>query len=105
MQLDVSKKRPVQQITLPLLAEKHRMKIPISMVTAYDYATAKSAHEGGVDMILVGDSLGMVVLGHSSTVPVTMDDMLRHAAAVSRTQASRKAYVQATAKDYILKSF
>lgn len=87
-----SKKRAVH-ITLPVIAEKHRMKIPISMITAYDYATAKAAHESGVDMILVGDSLGMVVLGHSSTVPVTMDDMLSHAAAVSRTQATRKAFI------------
>ena len=84
---------PLQAVTLPALAEKHRLQTPISMITAYDYATAKAAHEGGVDMILVGDSLGMVVLGYASTVPVTMDDMVRHAAAVTRTQASRRAFV------------
>jgi 3-methyl-2-oxobutanoate hydroxymethyltransferase len=56
----------------------------ITMVTAYDYPTAKLVDAAGVDGILVGDSVGNVVLGHTSTVPVTMDDMLRHTAAVSR---------------------
>ena len=56
----------------------------ISMVTAYDYPTARLADLAGIDAILVGDSLGMVVLGHSSTVPVTVADMLHHTMAVSR---------------------
>jgi 3-methyl-2-oxobutanoate hydroxymethyltransferase len=56
----------------------------IVMITAYDYPSARIAEEAGVDMILVGDSLGMVVLGYESTVPVTMDDMLHHAKAVVR---------------------
>lgn len=56
----------------------------IAMVTAYDYPSAKQAEEVGADMILVGDSLGMVVLGYSSTTSVTMDDMVHHAKAVRR---------------------
>jgi 3-methyl-2-oxobutanoate hydroxymethyltransferase len=53
-------------------------------LTAYDYPTARLLDESGVDVVLVGDSLGMVVLGHESTLPVTLDDMLRHTQAVRR---------------------
>ncbi len=56
----------------------------IVMLTAYDAPTAKFAQAGGVDMILVGDSLGMAALGYSDTVPVTMDDMVHHCKAVRR---------------------
>ncbi|MFE8695687.1 3-methyl-2-oxobutanoate hydroxymethyltransferase [Cytobacillus sp. FJAT-53684] len=56
----------------------------IVMLTAYDYPSAKQAENAKVDMILVGDSLGMVVLGYDSTVPVTMEDMIHHAKAVKR---------------------
>ncbi len=56
----------------------------IVMVTAYDYPSARLAEEAGVDMILVGDSLGMVVLGYDSTVPVTMADMIHHTRAARR---------------------
>lgn len=56
----------------------------ISMLTAYDYPSARLVEQAEVDMILVGDSLGMVVLGYNSTVPVTMEDMLHHAKAVRR---------------------
>jgi len=56
----------------------------IAMLTAYDYSTAKLVDEAGIHMILVGDSLGMVTLGYSSTIPVTLDDMLHHTKAVSR---------------------
>jgi len=59
-------------------------KSKIVMVTAYDYPAAKQAEQAGVDMILVGDSLGMVVLGYDSTVPVTLEDMIHHAKAVKR---------------------
>ena len=63
---------------------KMKGKERIVMVTAYDYPTARIADEAGVDVILVGDSLGMVVLGYESTLPVTMDDMIRHTRAVAR---------------------
>jgi 3-methyl-2-oxobutanoate hydroxymethyltransferase len=56
----------------------------IVMLTAYDYPSARLAEEGGVDMLLVGDSLGMVVLGYDSTLPVTMEDMLHHVKPVVR---------------------
>ena len=56
----------------------------IVMLTAYDYPSAKLAGQAGVDMILVGDSLGMVVLGYESTIPVTVDDMIHHTKAVKR---------------------
>ena len=59
-------------------------KEKLSMLTAYDYSTAKYMDEAGVDIILVGDSLGMVVLGYKNTLSVTMGDMLRHTGAVSR---------------------
>jgi len=57
------------------------------VLTAYDVATATAAEAGGADCLLVGDSLGNVVLGHASTLPVTMEDMLHHARAVGRTRA------------------
>ena len=57
---------------------------PIPMLTAYDYTTAQMVDAAGVPLILVGDSLGMVVLGYSSTVPVTLDDIVHHAKAVVR---------------------
>jgi len=56
----------------------------IAVMTAYDYPSAKLAEEAGLDLILVGDSLGMVVLGYDSTVPVTMNDMIHHTKAVAR---------------------
>ncbi|MBE0344320.1 hypothetical protein E4V51_31820, partial [Paenibacillus sp. 28ISP30-2] len=58
--------------------------IPLSMLTAYDYPSAKIAEEAGIDMILVGDSLGNVVLGYDSTIPVTLDDIVYHSRAVAR---------------------
>jgi 3-methyl-2-oxobutanoate hydroxymethyltransferase len=60
----------------------------IAMLTAYDYPSAKLAEESGVDVILVGDSLGMVVLGYDSTVPVTVEDMIHHTKAVKRGAGS-----------------
>lgn len=73
-----------QPVTTATLRKKKRDKEPIVMVTAYDYPSARLVEEAGVDVILVGDSLGMVVLGYESTIPVTVDDMLHHTKAVTR---------------------
>jgi 3-methyl-2-oxobutanoate hydroxymethyltransferase len=71
-------------MTLPRLGEKKRLGEPIVMVTAYDYPSAQVAEEAGVDMVLVGDSGAMTVLGYPSTVPVSTDEMLMLASAVRR---------------------
>jgi 3-methyl-2-oxobutanoate hydroxymethyltransferase len=69
----------------PTVLELRRSKgARLAMLTAYDFPTAKLVAEAGVDLILVGDSLGMVVLGYDSTVPVTMDDMVHHTRAARR---------------------
>jgi 3-methyl-2-oxobutanoate hydroxymethyltransferase len=71
-------------MTLPRLAEMKRLGEPIVMVTAYDHPSAKVVEDAGVDLVLVGDSAAMTVLGHDSTVPVGMEEMLILAAAVRR---------------------
>ena len=71
-------------MTLPRLAEKKRLGEPIVMVTAYDYPSAQVAQAAGVDVVLVGDSGAMTVLGYPSTVPVSVEEMLILAAAVKR---------------------
>ena len=71
-------------MTLPRLAEKKRLGEPIVMVTAYDYPSAQVAEAAGVDVVLVGDSGAMTVLGYPSTVPVSTDEMLMLAAAARR---------------------
>ena len=73
-----------KRMTLPALMEKKAQGIPITWLTCYDYPTAYLQDQAGIDMILVGDSLGMTMLGYDSTLPVTMDDMIRHTAAVRR---------------------
>ena len=73
-----------EPVTLPRLAEMKRAGEPIVMVTAYDHPSAEVAEEAGVDVVLVGDTAAMVVLGYDSTVPVTMDEMLVLAGAVRR---------------------
>ncbi|KJR45660.1 3-methyl-2-oxobutanoate hydroxymethyltransferase [Desulfosporosinus sp. I2] len=70
--------------TIPDFEKMKQAGEKISMLTAYDYPSAKLVEEAGVDTILVGDSLGMVVLGYDSTVPVTMEEMLHHTKAVRR---------------------
>ena len=72
------------KVTMPALAEMKRQGKPICALTAYDYATSRLADEAGIDLILVGDSLAMVVLGHENTLAVTMDEMLHHMRAVRR---------------------
>jgi 3-methyl-2-oxobutanoate hydroxymethyltransferase len=73
-----------KKITAASFRKKKERGDVITMLTAYDYPTALAEDEAGVDSILVGDSLGMVVLGYENTLPVTMEDMLHHARAVSR---------------------
>lgn len=73
-----------KQVTTATIREMKQNGTPITMVTAYDYSMAKNVNEAGVDMILVGDSLGNVMLGYNSTVPVTMDEMIHHTKAVMR---------------------
>jgi 3-methyl-2-oxobutanoate hydroxymethyltransferase len=73
-----------EKITIPDILDKKRRGERIVMLTAYDYPFSKIVDEAGVDIILVGDSLGMVVLGYKDTLRVTLDDMVRHTAAVSR---------------------
>jgi 3-methyl-2-oxobutanoate hydroxymethyltransferase len=72
------------KVTMPALAEMKRQGKPISALTAYDYATSRLVDEAGIDIILVGDSLAMVVLGHENTLAVTVDEMLHHTRAVRR---------------------
>ncbi|MGH9605009.1 MAG: 3-methyl-2-oxobutanoate hydroxymethyltransferase [Terracidiphilus sp.] len=84
---------PATKVTVPALAEMKRQSKPISALTAYDYSTARLVDEAGIDFILVGDSLAMVVLGHENTLAVTVDEMLHHTRAVRR--AVRRALVVA----------
>ncbi len=73
-----------KKVTLPDLFRKVADGEPITMLTCYDYPTAYFQEQAGIDMVLVGDSLGMTILGYDSTLPVTMDDMIRHTQAVRR---------------------
>ncbi len=72
------------KVTIADLLQKKENNQKITMMTAYDFPTASIVDQAGIDTILVGDSLGMVVLGYSSTVPVTMDEMIHHCKAVTR---------------------
>lgn len=80
--------KPVSTVSLKKMK---REKQPIAAITAYDFPSAKHADEAGADIILVGDSLGNVVLGYESTLPVTLDDMVYHTKAVTR--AVRRSFV------------
>ncbi len=81
------------KVTFQTLQDKKQARRPITSLTAYDYATARLVDEAGVDLVLVGDSLAMVVMGHESTLPVTVDEMLHHTRAVRR--AVKRAIVAA----------
>jgi len=72
------------KITASTLLEKKQRNELITCLTAYDYASARLVDEAGIDMILVGDSLAMVMLGYENTLPVTMQEMLHHTRAVHR---------------------
>ncbi len=72
------------RVTITEIKEMKSKKEKIAMLTAYDYSMAKLVDEAGVPLILVGDSLGMVLLGYESTIPVTMDEMIHHTKAVVR---------------------
>ncbi|KAI8021546.1 hypothetical protein LOK49_LG03G02175 [Camellia lanceoleosa] len=75
---------PNQRVTLTHLRQKHRKGEPITMVTAYDYPSAVHLDAAGIDICLVGDSASMVVHGHDTTLPISLDEMLVHCRAVSR---------------------
>jgi len=72
------------RVTITEIKEMKQRKEKIPMLTAYDYVTARMVDEAGVPLILVGDSLGMVMLGYESTIPVTMEEMIHHTKAVVR---------------------
>jgi len=72
------------KITSSTLLDKKQRHEPITCLTAYDYASARLVDEAGIDMVLVGDSLGMVMLGYDNTLPVTVEEMLHHTRAVRR---------------------
>src|SRR5438874_11465604 len=85
------------KITVPSLLQRKSLRpqvaTKITCLTAYDYPTARLLDEAGVEVLLVGDSLGMVVLGHETTLPVTVDEMLHHTRAVRK--GTRRALVVA----------
>ncbi len=80
-----------KKITVPSLISMHRRKEPITMLTAYDASFARIIDTAGVETILVGDSLGMVIQGHDSTLPVTLDEIIYHTKCVTR--ATKRALV------------
>ncbi|MBI2500851.1 MAG: 3-methyl-2-oxobutanoate hydroxymethyltransferase, partial [Deltaproteobacteria bacterium] len=77
-------KKAVQKMTVPLIQKMKRGGEKIVMVTCYDYSFARLIDEAGVDIVLVGDSLGMVIQGQKSTLPVTLEEMIYHSRCVAR---------------------
>lgn len=75
---------PAQKVTVPSLLEKKIRRLPISVVTAYDFASARLADQAGIDVVLVGDSLAMVMQGMENTLAITMDEMLLYTRSVRR---------------------
>ena len=75
---------PLKKVSINALRQKFQTKTPIAVITAYDFPTASLVQESGADILLVGDSLAMVVLGHENTRSVTMNDMIHHCKAVNR---------------------
>ena len=80
--------RPRPRLTAPQFAAMKRRNEPIVVLTAYDWPTAKLADEAGAEILLVGDSVGPVLLGYESTLPVTMEDILHHTRAVTRAKTT-----------------
>ncbi len=78
-----------KKTTIPKLRKIMTSGTPMTMITCYDYSMADLVEKAGVDIVLVGDSLGMTLLGYDSTLPVTMDDMVRHTRAVRRGAPTR----------------
>ena len=95
--MSVSSKFSDGKITVPSLLQRKSLppqdSTKITCLTAYDYPTARLLDEAGVEVLLVGDSLGMVMLGHETTLPVTVDEMLHHTRAVRK--GTRRALVVA----------
>jgi 3-methyl-2-oxobutanoate hydroxymethyltransferase len=81
-------RNPRPKVTAPEIVAMKRRGEPIVVVTAYDHPTARIADAAGIEVLLVGDSVGTVVLGYDSTLPVTMDDILHHTRAVARARPS-----------------
>jgi 3-methyl-2-oxobutanoate hydroxymethyltransferase len=81
---EIMSEESLTRLTIPLLQGKKESAEKIVALTAYDFPTAKILDEAGVDLILVGDTLGMVVLGYENTLPVTMEEMIHHTKAVAR---------------------
>jgi 3-methyl-2-oxobutanoate hydroxymethyltransferase len=80
----MSKQTSTNRITTAVIRDMKKKNEKICMLTAYDYPTALIVDEAGIDVVLVGDSLGMVMLGYDSTLPVTIEEMIHHTKAVSR---------------------
>lgn len=79
---------PRAKLTAPRIVEMKRRGEPITVVTAYDYPMARIADQAGIEILLVGDSVGQVVLGYENTLPVTVEDILHHTRAVARARPS-----------------
>jgi 3-methyl-2-oxobutanoate hydroxymethyltransferase len=80
----MSSEEKIQKVTVPALLQKKKAGEKITALTAYDFPIAKIVDRAGIDVILVGDSVGMVVLGYENTIPVTMEEMIHHTKAVVR---------------------